>query len=92
MKQYLLAASAAALISVGLLFAADPKKDEAPKKPATQPTTKPAPVSNKFCPIEPEHGIDKDVTYVWNGRTYAFCCEGCIDEFKKNPEKYKNPK
>lgn len=90
MTRHLIAASTAALLSVGLLMAADAK--DAPKKPTTQPTTKPAPVSNKFCPIEPDHGIDKDVTYVWNGRTYAFCCDGCIDEFKKNPEKYKNPK
>jgi YHS domain-containing protein len=24
----------------------------------------------------------------YNGKTYYFCCAGCPDEFKKNPEKY----
>ncbi len=26
--------------------------------------------------------------YDYNGKTYYFCCEECLDEFKKNPEKY----
>ena len=60
--------------------------------PATQPTTQPAKPVNKFCAIEQDHEIDPKITYAWNGKTYAFCCKDCIDEFKKNPEKYKNAK
>ncbi|OGC04580.1 hypothetical protein A3H38_02805 [candidate division WOR-1 bacterium RIFCSPLOWO2_02_FULL_46_20] len=25
---------------------------------------------------------------VYKGKTYYFCCAGCPEEFKKNPEKY----
>jgi YHS domain-containing protein len=94
MKQPL-ACAVAILLSIGLAGCNDTNKD-APRKddaarPATRPTTKPV-AFNKFCPIEPEHAIDKDVLYTYNGKAYGFCCEGCIDEFKKNPEKYKNAK
>ena len=72
------------------IFAADPK--DAAKKPATQPTTQPAKPVNKFCAVEQDHEIDPKLTYAWNGKTYAFCCKDCIDEFKKDPQKYKNAK
>jgi len=78
------------LLTTGLLIAADAKSD--PKKPATQPTTQPAKPVNKNCAVEQDHEADPKVTYSWNGKTYAFCCKDCIDEFKKNPEKYKNAK
>ncbi len=77
-------------LASGILFAADSKN--AAKKPATQPTTQPSKPVNKFCAVEQDHEIDPKVTYVWNGKTYAFCCKDCIDEFKKNPDKYKNAK
>jgi YHS domain-containing protein len=77
-------------LSTALLFAADAPK--APKKPATQPATQPAKPVNKNCAVEQEHEADAKLTYAWNGKTYAFCCKDCIDEFKKNPEKYKNAK
>lgn len=28
------------------------------------------------------------VSYQYKGKTYYFCCSACINEFKKNPEKY----
>ena len=59
---------------------------EAAMKPATQPAA--AVATNTRCPVMPEDAIDPKVTYVHNGKTYAFCCEGCIDDFKKDPEKY----
>ena len=79
-----------AALAAGVLIAADVKKDS--KKPATQPTTQPSKPMNKFCAVEQDHEADAKVTYAWNGKTYAFCCKDCIDEFKKNPEKYKNAK
>ena len=78
-------------LATGVLLAADTKKD-APKKPATQPTTQPSKPVNKNCAVEQEHEADAKLTYAWKGKTYAFCCKECIDEFKKNPEKYKNAK
>ena len=46
-------------------------------------------VGNKLCPISGDK-IDKktEVTYEYNGKIYSFCCSDCINEFKKNPEKY----
>ena len=78
------------LVLAGGIFAADTQN--APKNPATQPTTQPAKPVNKFCAVEQDQEIDPKLTYAWNGKTYAFCCKDCIDAFKKNPEKYKNAK
>jgi len=58
----------------------DAKKDD--KAPATQPI-------NKFCAVEQENKIDaKGGTYVYKGKTIGFCCPDCVDEFKKDPEKF----
>ena len=50
-----------------------------------------APV-NKNCAVMQAHEADKAVTTTHNGKTYAFCCEDCIDTFKKDPAKYSNAK
>jgi len=44
---------------------------------------------NKICPVTGEE-IDEaaKATYEYEGKTYNFCCAGCIDEFKKEPQKY----
>ena len=58
----------------------------AAKSPATAPSTQPI---NKFCAVEQENKIDpKGGTYVYNGKVIGFCCPDCVDEFKKDPEKY----
>jgi len=68
-------------------------------KPASQPATAPATTQadappangaiNKFCAVETANKIDpKGKTYTYNGKVIGFCCDDCIDEFKKNPEKY----
>jgi len=52
-------------------------------------------VGNKICPVTGEK-INKDVgegfkpspTYEYEGKVYNFCCAGCIDVFKKEPQKY----
>lgn len=59
------------------------------KAPTTKPTTRPAdkkPV-NKLCPVMDE-AIDPKITYEYKGKVYGLCCESCIDEFKKDPEKF----
>lgn len=46
-------------------------------------------VGNKICPVlgEPIDEAAK-TTYEYEGKIYNFCCVGCIDEFKKEPQKY----
>ena len=78
------------VLGAGVLVGAEVKN--AAKKPATQPSTQPAKPVNKNCAVEQDHEADAKITYLWNGKTYAFCCKDCIAEFKKDPEKYKNAK
>ncbi|MBP9855149.1 MAG: YHS domain-containing protein [Candidatus Omnitrophica bacterium] len=47
--------------------------------------------ADKFCPIcGPEEAMagKDDITYEYEGKTYYFCSLGCLDAFKKSPEKY----
>lgn len=87
MKKTVLLSTLASLIIGGgiMLNAAEPKKG-----PTTKPSTTTAPAKpiNKFCPLEPDHEIDPKVTTVYQNKTIGFCCADCIDEFKKDPEKY----
>jgi YHS domain-containing protein len=46
-------------------------------------------VGNKFCPVSGEEIEESSkATYEYNGKIYNFCCASCIEEFKKDPEKY----
>lgn len=47
---------------------------------------------NKNCAVEQEHPADSKVTYTHDGKVFAFCCEDCIDAFKKDPAKYADAK
>ena len=55
----------------------------------TEQVNKAESAGNKSCPVSFEKIDEKTkVTYEYKGRIYDFCCPGCIDEFKKDPEKY----
>lgn len=56
--------------------------------PTTQPIMADAKPINKYCPINKEDEVDPKVTTVYKGKVIGFCCPDCIDEFKKDPEKY----
>jgi len=49
---------------------------------------------NKICPVSGEKISDvvasgmTPVTYEYEGKIYNFCCSACIEEFKKDPQKY----
>ncbi|MDP2904982.1 MAG: YHS domain-containing protein [Candidatus Omnitrophota bacterium] len=44
---------------------------------------------NKICPVSGEKiAEDLKTTYEYEGKIYNFCCPACIEEFKKDPEKY----
>lgn len=75
------AASMAAFFEVR--SGAEPSRVDA--APTTAPTTRPV---NKMCMVQPDDKIDPKVTYVYKGKVYGFCCTDCIDDFKKDPEKY----
>jgi len=49
----------------------------------------PVDAGNKICPVSGEK-IDQNlkVTHEHEGKVYNFCCASCIDEFKKDPDKY----
>lgn len=46
-------------------------------------------VGNEVCPVSGEK-IDEKMkqTYEYKGKIYSFCCPMCVEEFKKDPEKY----
>lgn len=49
-------------------------------------------IGNKVvCPVMGTvFNIDKDTkSYEHDGKIYYFCCPGCVDKFKAEPEKYK---
>ncbi len=67
-----------------------------PPAPVAVPTpTDPAPVKAAefanpkpdLCPVSGDP-IDPQVTFEANGKTYAFCCEHCMEDFKAEPAKY----
>jgi YHS domain-containing protein len=71
-------------LGAAAVFAGDGK--DAEKSADKAPTTKPI---NQFCAVEQENKIDpKGGTYVYKDKVIGFCCPDCIDEFKKDPEKY----
>jgi YHS domain-containing protein len=56
---------------------------------ATAAVQKAEEVGNKICPVTGEKIDEKTkATYEYKGKIYNFCCSMCIDEFKKDPEKY----
>ena len=83
-----------ALLALILLFisgaayakASDTKKEQGN---TVEQTNKAEEVGNKTCPVSGEI-IDEEnkVTYEYKGKIYNFCCSMCIEEFKKDPEKY----
>ncbi len=82
-----------AMVAGVAAFVAAEDKTPATSQPATAPATGPTVAENgainQFCPIQTENKIDpKGKTYTYNGKIIGFCCPDCIDDFKKDPEKY----
>ncbi len=43
---------------------------------------------NKLCPVM-GNKVDPEVpTVEYDGKAYGFCCPGCDDKFRNDPEKY----
>jgi heme/copper-type cytochrome/quinol oxidase subunit 2 len=80
---------AGVVISLGspFIFA---QTEEANATTITSETSKAVEVGNKICPVSGEEigEMGSAVQYEYKGKIYNFCCTGCIEEFKKAPEKY----
>ena len=58
-------------------------------KPAADPkAAKPRPYVLKMCLVSDEKLDKGDPTFIYKGREIRVCCEGCVKDFKKEPEKY----
>lgn len=90
--------SIAIMMSAALAYAQDHSKhDQMMQMPMNEQRQAAAPgtsqeavnVGNKICPVSGEKINDKTkATYEYEGKIYNFCCTMCIDEFKKDPQKY----
>lgn len=45
------------------------------------------PVTNKLCPVS-GGPVSEKYRAEYNGQYVYVCCEGCVNEFKKNPETF----
>ena len=59
----------------------------APPQNVTQASASAKPV-NTHCAVDRDDEVDPKVTYLYQGKVIGFCCEKCIDDFKKDPDKY----
>ena len=75
----ILAALALALMMVGPVLAQTKTPAQAQGQTQGQPQAK--------CPVLGGN-VDKNVYADYKGYRIYFCCKGCDEEFKKNPEKY----
>jgi YHS domain-containing protein len=65
------------------------QSEEADTKTAASKTVIAEEVGNTICPVSGEKIDEKmKATYEYEGKIYNFCCTSCVDEFKKDPQKY----
>jgi P-type Cu+ transporter len=67
-------------ITTAATFAQDAAKGDLKKAKSEE-------ISQKICPVTGENA-DPEVSYAYNGKTYYFCCNGCVKKFKADPAKY----
>lgn len=60
-----------------------------PEQPAPDPkAAKAQPYVLTMCLVSDEKLDPGDPSLIYKGREIRVCCEGCLKDFKKNPEKY----
>jgi len=77
------------ILAVGVstkIFAQEVTKDANSKTEQTQTVDSNKPF-NTVCPVSGEE-VDPEITYQYDGKTYALCCKSCLKKFKNDPEKY----
>ena len=78
---------ASAAESAGSAESSDESATETADTSAEQQSNAGTPV-NEYCAVDQQHPADAKITYTHDGKTFAFCCEDCIDTFKKEPAQY----
>lgn len=59
------------------------------KNTETKAVTKAINVDNVTCLVSDDDIIPAEVVkYEYNGKIYNFCCESCVNHFKKYPDKF----
>lgn len=79
-----------AIVSFALLAGSLPAMaEEVAKEEKSVEAIKAVDVGNKICPVSGEK-IDEKMKsiYEYEGKIYNFCCSMCIEDFKKDPQKY----
>jgi len=69
-------------LSVPLAYAAHEHSGMAAGQQATS--------ASSICPVTGDEfkPTKQSPSYKYKGKTYQFCCPGCVNPFQKNPEKY----
>jgi YHS domain-containing protein len=76
------------LLSSDALFAQSASKSNTEKmEKAKQDTVQTTEVKQTVCPVMGGE-IDKEIYADYNGKRIYFCCQYCLNTFKKDPEKY----
>ena len=52
-------------------------------KPAKKPKS-----GEKLCPVTGDPIGDEPYTAEYRGKTYEFCCKGCVKDFLSDPQAY----
>lgn len=76
------------ILIVSTCLAAGCHKSEA-NKPATVSAANGQAVTNAECPVT-GGPVKKNIWTWYNGKKVYFCCEGCKEQFERNPEQYMN--
>ena len=88
MKEFrvpLLFALATCVLAVGIFISSCEKQQ--PADTATPQPEVTEEIVQTTCPVM-AGPINKNIYTEYEGKKVYFCCQGCIDEFKKDPEKY----
>lgn len=78
------------LLLIGLFVVGGCKKSEPAGPSQTVPKVEavtPVAIEQTTCPIM-NAAINKDIFVEYKGKKVYFCCPGCEDKFKAEPEKY----
>ena len=91
MKRYMYLAVLGLVVFASVAFAMSCGADMSHEGHGKAPQAESAAIDagNKICPVlgEPIDEAAK-TTYEYEGKIYNFCCAGCIEEFKKEPQRY----
>jgi len=75
------------LLLIGMAVLPGCKKSEPAPAPEPGEGTAVAATVQTTCPVM-AGAINKDLFIEYKGKKVYFCCAGCVDTFKANPEKY----